>query len=116
MTIPPEEIVVCVGPAIHSISEFISVISSIKTESLFLFGSEEYSPFISDNSTNKSALHICATRAASLSLSPNLISSVDTVSFSLITGITFKSRSFISVALAFKCFRLVSVSSGASKI
>ena len=57
--------------------------------SLFLFGSEEYKPFISDNNINKSALHICATREASLSLSPTLISSVATVSFSLITGITF---------------------------
>ena len=113
---PPEEIPLLGGPAICSTSLVISVIVSIKDASLSILGSDEYKPFISDNRINKSALHICATLDASLSLSPNLISSVATVSFSLITGITFSSISFINVARAFKCFLLVSVSSGANKI
>src|ERR1700691_3943695 len=41
---------------------------------------------MSDSSTSASALIICATRAASRSLSPNRISDVATVSFSLMTG------------------------------
>ena len=71
---------------------------------------------MSDSNMSKSALDICATLAANLSLSPNLISSVETVSFSLITGITRNSISFSYVALALRCFLLFSVSSGASKI
>ena len=113
---PPDEILLFAGPAIDSISVEISVTSSMRVAFLFLLGSEEYRPLMSDSNIRRSALHICATRAANLSLSPNFISSVETVSFSLITGITPSSRSFIKVALAFKCFRLVSVSSGASKI
>ena len=41
---------------------------------------------MSESSTSVSALIICATRAASRSLSPKRISAVATVSFSLITG------------------------------
>ena len=49
-------------------------------------------------------------------MSPNLISLVVIVSFSLITGTIFASINLAIVALAFKCFLLVSVSSGESKI
>ncbi len=41
---------------------------------------------MSDSSTSMSALVICATRAASRSLSPKRISAVAIVSFSLTTG------------------------------
>ena len=62
--------------------------SSTKVASGFLLGSSVNSPSISDNRISKSAPIIDATMAESLSLSPNSISWVDTVSFSLTIGIT----------------------------
>jgi hypothetical protein len=43
-----------------------------------------------------------ATSAPSVSLSPNLISSLTTVSFSLMTGMTFSASSVSSVERAFR--------------
>ncbi len=50
-------------------------------------GSPSYRPSTSDSSTSRSARTRCATSAASRSLSPNRISAVATVSFSLTIGI-----------------------------
>ena len=116
VTIPPFENEVLDGPAIISMSFVILVTSFINSLFLFLFGSSEKRPLTSENKIKRSTSHIWATRAASLSLSPNFISSVETVSFSLMTGMTFNCKSFNNVALALRCFLLVSVSSGASKI
>ncbi|MNE92813.1 hypothetical protein D3C80_1905830 [compost metagenome] len=52
--------------------------------------------------TSKSASTRFATSAARVSLSPKRISSVTTVSFSLITGITFSSTSARKVLRAFR--------------
>ena len=59
-------------------------------------------PSTSDSSTVTSASTAFDTRPARRSLSPNLISSVATVSFSLITGITFRPS---SAANTFRTFR-----------
>src|SRR5271169_2150143 len=52
------------------------------------------------SSTSMSALTICATRAASRSLSPKRISAVATVSFSLTTGTAPSASSWVKVARA----------------
>ena len=71
---------------------------------------------MSDSSTSMSALVICATRAARRSLSPNRISAVATVSFSLTIGTAPSASSCAKVARAFKCRRRSSVSSGVKRI
>ncbi len=71
---------------------------------------------MSDSSTSMSALVICATRAASRSLSPKRISAVAIVSFSLTTGTAPSPSSWAKVARAFKCRRRSSVSSKVSRI
>ena len=65
-------------------------------------GSAVNSPSASVSSTSRSAASRIATWAARKSLSPNEISSVVVVSFSLITGITRHSSSFRSVWRAFR--------------
>ena len=66
-----------------------------------VFGLASYKPSISVINTNKSASTNLVTRAARPSLSPYLISSVPTVSFSLITGTTPSFRSELSTPLMF---------------
>jgi len=56
-------------------------------------GSPSYRPSTSESRMSAPARVTCATSAASRSLSPNLISSVATVSFSLTTGSTPSSSS-----------------------
>ena len=63
-----------------------------------------------------SAPTICATLAASLSLSPYFISAVAVVSFSFTIGIAFNLKRFSKVLLTFKARLLCSVSSGLIKI
>ena len=60
-------------------------------------GSASYSPSTSESSTSRSAWTRCATSAASRSLSPNRISVVATVSFSLTIGSTPSSSSLAKV-------------------
>ena len=85
--IPPEPMSDRLGPAIDSMSFVISPTTPICSASASSRGSAVYKPSMSLSKTNKSAFAISATRDANLSLSPNLISSVATVSFSLIKGI-----------------------------
>ena len=65
-------------------------------------GSAVCSPSMSVRSSRRSASIRIATCAARKSLSPNEISSVAVVSFSLITGVTRQSRSVRSVWRAFR--------------
>ena len=88
----------------------------INLASLNSFGFLVYKPSTSDKRTNVSALIICATRDASLSLSPYLISVVAMVSFSLTIGMKPKSNKFLKVLLAFKDLLRSSVSSRVNKI
>ena len=80
--------------------------SSIKRAAGSLRGSAEYRPGWSVRITSASASSRLATSAPSVSLSPNLISSLTTVSFSLITGTTPSAeqrqqrRARVQVALA----------------
>ena len=100
--IPPEAKVEFALPPIAKISSVISLISGTCLAFTLREGSAVYNPSISDNKISRSAEIIPATRAASLSLSPNLISYVVTVSFSFTTGITSRFKSVFIVALAFK--------------
>src|SRR5207248_3265573 len=74
------------------------------------------SPSMSDSRTSMSALTICATRAARRSLSPNRISAVAIVSFSLTTGTAPRPSSCAKVARALRCRRRSSVSSRVKRI
>ena len=80
--------------------------SSMKRACGSLRGSAEYRPRWSVRITSASASTRLATSAPSVSLSPNLISSLTTVSFSLMTGMTFSAeqrqqrRARVQVALA----------------
>ena len=69
------------------ISLFKSITFLINFASLNNFGFFVKSPSTSDNKIKVSAFVICATRDASLSLSPYFISEVAIVSFSLTIGI-----------------------------
>ena len=69
-----------------------------------------------DNSIRQSALTICATRAASRSLSPYLISVVAIVSFSFTIGMIPSFREVSIVLLAFMDLLRCSVSSKVSRI
>ncbi|MNT49266.1 hypothetical protein D3C72_1861070 [compost metagenome] len=65
-------------------------------------GSAVYRPFWSVRMISASASTRFATRAPRVSLSPNLISSLTTVSFSLITGTTPRRKSVSRVERAFR--------------
>ncbi|MNS86903.1 hypothetical protein D3C72_1208210 [compost metagenome] len=67
-----------------------------------LRGSAEYSPRWSVRMTSASPSIRLVTSAPSVSLSPNLISSVTTVSFSLMIGTTPSESSVSSVERAFR--------------
>ena len=67
-------------------------------------GSPSYSPSTSDSSTSASAPTRCATSAASRSLSPNRISAVATVSFSLTIGTAPSARRRSRVRWALRCW------------
>ena len=88
----------------------------INFASLNIFGFFVNKPSTSDKSIKVSALVICATRDASLSLSPYLISEVAIVSFSLTIGMKSKLNKFSNVLFAFKDLLLSSVSSRVSRI
>ena len=89
-------------PAIATISGVIARTVGISSAASLPRGSAVYRPSMSVSSTQVSADIICATRAASRSLSPKRISSVATVSFSLMTGIT---PSWTSACMVLRAFR-----------
>ena len=111
VTIPPLPKLDVWALAICSIVLFILKTSLIFFASLFLLGFLSYNPSTSLSRISKSASIIWATLAANLSLSPYLISSVATVSFSLITGITLFCKSVFIVFLALRYLLLTSLSS-----
>ena len=76
----------------------------INSASGFLFGSSVYKPSISESRIRRSASISAATIADSVSLSPNSISKVETVSFSLTIGIAPSFKSSENVFLALKRF------------
>ena len=88
VSMPPRPIDEPAPPAINSSAGSPAVAWSMKRASGTLRGSAEYRPRWSVRITSASASTRLATSAPSVSLSPNLISSLTTVSFSLITGIT----------------------------
>ena len=100
------------------LSNFLSSTNAFEMSSalLFFLGSSVNKPFSSVKSRRQSASTRFDTIAAKLSLSPNLISSVATVSFSLITGITLSEISLQIVDLAFKYLFLSLRSSCVNKI
>ena len=83
---PPTDISFCVPLANASISELISLTTGMTA--LLLLGSIK--PVTFDKIRRRSAPIALATRADKVSLSPNLISSVEVVSFSLIIGTQLK--------------------------
>ena len=103
---PPRPMDEPAPPAISSSAGSPASASSMKRACGSLRGSAEYRPRWSVRITSASASTRLATSAPSVSLSPNLISSLTTVSFSLITGITLQrqqrqqGRARIQVALA----------------
>ena len=78
------------APAISLIFFVIDLTSRTKSSFLLFFGGSLYKPSTLDNNTRRSALTSTAICAARISLSPNLISSVEVVSFSLIIGTQLK--------------------------
>ena len=86
--IPPVPSNVTESPAIDSMPLSISSTSGISFAPGFTTGSSVNSPSISERITSISASTRFVTRPDNKSLSPNLISSIATVSFSFITGIT----------------------------
>ena len=70
VAMPPEPTSDAEPPAIASISGVMRVTSGINVAAVSIVGSAVYRPSTSESSTRQSALAICATRAASRSLSP----------------------------------------------
>ena len=100
--IPPRPSALLLGPAYFC--KFLSdtEIELISLEVFFIFGSLVYNPFWSVSITKSFASLRFATREAKVSLSPNLISSVEIVSFSFIIGTVLYLIRFDKVFLAFK--------------
>jgi len=86
VVMPPVPIPVWTPPARCSVARSIVSMTGINWASGNWVGSRSYSPATSDSNNKASASMSVATRAASVSLSPNLISSTATVSFSLTMG------------------------------
>ena len=96
------------SPPISSISQVTFSTRLISVASSLTLGSSVKSPSASVSSTSTSAPTSEATSAPSMSLSPKVISSVATVSFSLMTGTTPISKRVSRVCLAFRyCWRRV---------
>ena len=89
-------------PAWQQISGVISSITSMRQAFEFIRGSQSINPSMSVSVSRRSADASTATSADRLSLSPSLISSTTTVSFSLIMGVTPHERSVIRVFLALR--------------
>ncbi len=102
VTIPPVPLWVPLPLAFSSSSGVIASISFINFTFFSARGSAEKKPSTSVKITNWSASTLLATSAESRSLSPNLISSTATVSFSFTTGTTPRLRSVNRVFLALR--------------
>ena len=89
-------------PARPSISGVISSTRGISVAEGSTLGSVVKRPSTSDRMTSRSASTRCDTCPASESLSPRRISSTETVSFSLMIGITPSSMSVVKVCLALR--------------
>ena len=100
--IPPEPSGDSSWPISKSCSTAWSVTSSTSRAPGSRRGFAVYSPSVSVSSTSRSAAMSTATCAARKSLSPNEISSVVVVSFSLITGTTRQPSSVWSVRRALR--------------
>jgi hypothetical protein len=102
VSMPPRPIELPAPPAIRSRSgsPAAAVVTSVAAESSR--GSAVNNPCWSVSRTRTSASTRFVTSAPSVSLSPNRISSVVTVSFSLITGMTRSESSVVSVVRAFR--------------
>mmetsp|Transcript_53734 Transcript_53734/g.126550 ORF Transcript_53734/g.126550 Transcript_53734/m.126550 type:complete len:201 (-) Transcript_53734:620-1222(-) len=88
VNMPPRPMLEPAPPAMRSSSGSPACALSMKRACGCLRGSAEYRPRWSVRITSTSASTRLATKAPSVSLSPNLISSLTTVSFSLMTGST----------------------------
>jgi hypothetical protein len=99
---PPREIALPAPPAIASSAASPAVALATRVAAASRRGSAENSPVWSVRITKTSASTRLVTSAPSVSLSPNLISSVTTVSFSLMTGTTPSSSSVKSVERALR--------------
>ncbi|OPZ66372.1 MAG: hypothetical protein BWY84_00236 [Candidatus Aerophobetes bacterium ADurb.Bin490] len=100
-TIPPVPDAVLPSVSTSLITASISSMTSIFLAPEYLPGFLSYTPSTEVSMATRSAFTRLPTIPASASLSPNFISSVATVSFSFITGITPHSISFNRVFLAF---------------
>src|SRR6185295_7654232 len=94
--IPPVPTPLTAPPASANISGVTSGISSSAFASGLVRGSESKTASTSERMTSASASSSAATSPARVSLSPNLISSMETVSFSLMIGTTRSSMSRVS--------------------
>ena len=97
--IPPVPRPVLLSPAMERMDESTLRTSGTSLASLFFVGSESYNPATSERITRRSASVLLATIADSVSLSPNLISVIQTASFSLKIGITPFSNKELMVLL-----------------
>ena len=104
------------APAMSLIFFVIDLTSRTKSSFLLFFGGSLYRPSTLDNNTRWSASIKTAICAARMSLSPNLISSVEVVSFSLIIGTQLKFNKFSNVAIAFLDDFLFFISEGDKRI
>ena len=103
VAMPPVERAVPPPPALSRIAGVISRTSAISSALFSRRGSAVYRPSISDRMISMSAFTLTATRAPRVSLSPTPISTVETVSFSLMTGSTLRSSSLSTVLEKFRC-------------
>ena len=102
VSMPPLPMLEPAPPAMRSSARSPARASCTNSAAGLARGSAVYSPFWSVRMTSRSASIRLATSAPSVSLSPTLISSVTTVSFSLMTGSTWYSSSVSKVVRAFR--------------
>ncbi len=102
VSMPPLPIALPAPPAIAASAGSSARASRISVACASRLGSAEYRPCWSVRMMSASASTRLVTRAPSVSLSPTLISSVTTVSFSLITGTTPCASSVSRVLRAFR--------------
>ena len=89
-------------PAAFSVLLVMTPTTGMSSESGSVRGSRVNRPSISLRMTSRSASMSSVIIAARLSLSPSLISSTETVSFSLMMGTIFQSRRVFRVLRAFR--------------
>ena len=102
VSMPPLPMLEPAPPAMRSSARSPERASCTNSAAGSLRGSAVYKPFWSVRMMSRSASIKFATSAPSVSLSPTLISSVTTVSFSLMTGSTWYCSSVSSVERALR--------------